>query len=188
MIKVSQGGLDLRRLRGNQGVGQVKELIRLTQLLVVEGAEIAAAFATLHGLHHTDVEALPQVMIAQDRGSLMSAGALAQELGLTAGAITAVVDRLERAGHLARVRDGADRRKVLLRYSPDGRALAEEFFVPLQRRSHAAMHQFTPAELEVARRYLTVTSAAMTSYRRFLAPSPHATQLRAGDPARGSGT
>lgn len=88
------------------------------------------AFAALHGLHHTDGEALARVLVAQERGTPMTAAVLATELGLTSGGITFVVDRLERAGHLNRVRDDTDRRKVLLHYSPGGRALADEFFGP----------------------------------------------------------
>lgn len=147
-----------------------EELVRLTQLLVAEGTKIVGAFAALHGLHHTDVEALTRVLVAQERGAPMTAGALAEELGLTSGAITAVVDRLERAGHVSRVRDAADRRKVLLQYSPEGRALADEFFAPLLQNSGAVMDQFTPEELEVVRRYLAVTGADMAVHRRSLAP------------------
>ena len=145
-----------------------EELVRLTQLLVVEGTKVMAAFAALHGLHQTDVEALTRVMVAQERGEPLTAGALAEELGLTSGAITAVVDRLERAGHVSRVRDGADRRKVLLHFSTEGRALAQEFFVPYGERSHAAMDRFTPEELEVARRYLEAAGAGMAAHRQWL--------------------
>ena len=145
-----------------------EELFRLTQLLVVEGTKVMGAFAARHGLHHTDVEALTRVLVAQQRGTPMTPGGLAEELGLTSGAITAVVDRLERAGHLVRVRDDVDRRKVLLHYSPAGRALADAFFVPLGQHSHSAMDQFTTEELEVARRFLAAAGAAMTAHRQSL--------------------
>ena len=149
-----------------------EELVRLTQLLVVEGTKVVGAFAALHGLHHTDVEALTRVLVAQERGTPLTPGALAEQLGLTSGAITAVVDRLERAGHVSRVRDDADRRKVLLHYSAAGRALAAEFFEPLGQRSATAMDQFSPEELEVVRRYLAVTGAAMAAHRTSLGPPP----------------
>lgn len=145
------------------------ELVRLINLLVVEGTKFTGAFASAHGLHHTDVDALTRVM-AQERGTPMTAGALAQELGLTTGAITSVVDRLERAGHVSRVRDDADRRKVLVHYSAGGRALADEFVDPLTRRIDAVMDQFTSAELDVVRRYLTATSEAIAAHRESLAP------------------
>ena len=146
-----------------------EEVVRLTQLLVVEGTRFMAAFAALHRLHHTDAEALSRVLVAQESGTPMTAGALAAELGLTTGAITAVVDRLERAGHLSRVRDERDRRKVLLRHSSEGRALAEEFFEPVRRRSDVVLDQFSQAELEVGRRYLAATGAAVAAHREVLA-------------------
>lgn len=161
-----------------------EELVRLTHQLVVEGTKFVGAFAALHGLHHTDVEALNRVMVAQAAGTPMTAGALATELGLTSGAITAVVDRLERAGHVSRVRDDADRRKVFLQYGPGGRALADEFIGPLERRSDAVIDQFTPDELDAIRRYLTVTAAAMAAHRESLTPTPANSQAAAGPPGR----
>lgn len=160
--------------------------MRLTQLLVVEGTKVVGAFAALHGLHHTHVEALTRVMVAQERGEPMTAGALAADLGLTSGAITAVVDRLERAGHMSRVHDDADRRKVFLHYSPGGRALAEEFFAPLWRRSDAAMDQFTREELEVARRYIAVAGAGMAAHRQSLAHQGADSPAPVGRPGRAS--
>jgi DNA-binding MarR family transcriptional regulator len=145
------------------------EVVRLTQLLVVEGTKFMAAFAALHRLHHTDAEALTRVLIAQEQGTPVTAGALAEELGLTTGAITGVVDRLERAGHLSRVRDERDRRKVLLQYSSGGRALADEFFIPVKQRTEVVMDHFSPTELEVVRRYLAATGAAVAAHREVLA-------------------
>lgn len=155
------------------------ELVQLTQLLVVEGTKVVGAFANRHGLHPTDVEALTRVLVAEERGTPVTAGALGKDLGLTSGAVTALVDRLERAGHVNRVRDENDRRKVLLRYSERGRALAEEFFAPLGRHTDAAMDQFTAEELEVACRYMAVSSAAMAAVRQSLAPPPADNATRA---------
>lgn len=50
----------------------------------------------------------------------MTAGRLAQLMGLTTGAITGVLDRLERAGIVRREPDPADRRRVIARLVPDG--------------------------------------------------------------------
>ena len=54
----------------------------------------------------------------------------ANTLNLSSGSVTALIDRLERAGHIRRDRDTADRRKVLLHYADQGAALAMEFFRP----------------------------------------------------------
>ena len=44
----------------------------------------------------------------------MAAGELADESGLSPGAITTVLDRIERAGYANRVADPDDRRRVLV--------------------------------------------------------------------------
>ncbi len=61
----------------------------------------------------------------------MTAGRLATESGLTTGAVTSVVDRLERAGYARRARDQADRRKVNVEVTPAFYARAEEIWGPI---------------------------------------------------------
>src|SRR6516164_9446091 len=48
------------------------------------------------------------------RAGPITAGELAQRTGLTTGAITGVIDRLEKAGFVRRVRDPGDRRRVVV--------------------------------------------------------------------------
>lgn len=158
------------------------ELMGLVQLVAAEGAKISESFAGQHGLHHTDADALAWVLIAQERGAFATAGALSTELGLTSGGVTFVVDRLERAGHLRRVRDHQDRRKVLLRPSAGARELAEEFLRPAQQRTEAVMAQFTAAELDTIRRFLTATATSMTEFRQSLADPPAAGPRPSGPP------
>jgi DNA-binding MarR family transcriptional regulator len=64
----------------------------------------------LLGINRTDARCLD---ILDERGR-MSAGDLAEASRLSTGAITAVIDRLERAGYARRVPDPADRRRVLV--------------------------------------------------------------------------
>lgn len=52
----------------------------------------------------------------------LTAGRIAQLSGLSTGAVTGVVDRLERLGYVRRVRDPRDRRKVLVEVTPSERA------------------------------------------------------------------
>jgi DNA-binding MarR family transcriptional regulator len=76
----------------------------------------------LMGINRTDTRCLD---ILEQLGR-MTAGALAQESGLSTGAITAVIDRLEKAGYAQRVADPADRRRVLVELTDKARALASE--------------------------------------------------------------
>lgn len=149
-----------------------RELVRLSQVLVSEGTKLVGAFAAQQGLHPTDVAALTRVLVAEEAGAPLTAGGLAEELALTSGAVTSVVDRLERAGYVVRVRDPGDRRKVLLQYSAAGRSLADEFLVPFSRRSQDVLGTFTAAELDVVRRYLAATGADMAAFRKVLEAGP----------------
>ena len=68
------------------------------------------AIADKIGLSATEFESMDVI----SRNQPISAGELATECGLTTGAITGIVDRLERAGLVRRVNDPKDRRRVLL--------------------------------------------------------------------------
>ncbi len=69
------------------------------------------AVARSGGLNSTDMQTV-SILISQGPAT---PGELAERTGLTAGgAITAVVDRLERAGYITRKRDDADRRRVIV--------------------------------------------------------------------------
>ena len=81
------------------------ELGLLLRWLSIELDAVGTRFADLHGLGRTDVRALVAVMDAARSGSELTAGGLGSAVGLSSASVTALVDRLERAGHLHRVRD-----------------------------------------------------------------------------------
>lgn len=71
---------------------------------------LSQAVADRAGLHPSDLEALDLLV----REGSMPAGRLAERTGLTTGAVTGLVDRLERRGYARRVADPADRRRVII--------------------------------------------------------------------------
>ncbi len=79
----------------------------------------------------------------------MSAGDLARESGLSTGAVTAVIDRLERAGLAQRLADPADRRRVLVELTPETRALIYEFMWPLAELAAKAFASYSEEQLEL---------------------------------------
>lgn len=84
----------------------------------------------------------------------LTAGELATETGLTTGAVTAVIDRLERAGFARRTRDSHDRRRVMVEGT---RRLFEEAMAiwgPMKAEWDAIMAKRTTAELELLRGFL----------------------------------
>lgn len=79
------------------------------------------------GINRSDGKCLD---VLQEREP-MSAGALAEELGLTTGAITTLLDRLEKVGYVTRTRDTVDRRRVLVELTPLARRRIEELYGPI---------------------------------------------------------
>ncbi|MBB6076681.1 DNA-binding MarR family transcriptional regulator [Streptomyces paradoxus] len=131
---------------------------------------IAQEFAQAQGLHLTDMQALIAILDAdsdpEEGGEPMTPGRLRGQLNLTSGAVTACLDRLERAGHIRRVRDAGDRRVVHLHYADAARGLARDYFRPLARSTDAARGRFSPEELEVVVRFLAEMNAELVSLRR----------------------
>jgi DNA-binding MarR family transcriptional regulator len=91
-------------------------------------------------------------MHAEGAGDPLTPGRLGEQIGLSSGATTAAIDRLERSGHLRRTRESGDRRVVHLRYGRPGMVLAAEFFGPLGKRTDDVMVGFTDDELATVRR------------------------------------
>ncbi len=147
-------------------------IVELMQSYSVEAQHVGHAFAQRHGLHPTDLQALIAVMHAEGGGAPLTPGRLGEAIGLSSGATTAVIDRLERAGHLRRTRESSDRRVVHLRYGEAGMALAIEFFGPLGRRSDEVMAGFSDAELRTVRRFLDGMTAALHAHRHEMRDAP----------------
>lgn len=94
------------------------------------------------GVNETDLHCLN---IVENSGGL-SAGELAVESGLTPGAVTGVVDRLERAGLARRVPDPGDRRRVKVEVTPAFYNRAERIWGPMAAEWHATLARLFTAE------------------------------------------
>ncbi|WP_345413607.1 helix-turn-helix domain-containing protein [Pseudonocardia xishanensis] len=130
------------------------ELIRLLQAYATESARLAGEFSAANGLHTTDLHALIAVLNADGRGEPLTAGRLGAHLGLSSGATTALVDRMERHGYVQRVRDTVDRRRVVLTYGEEAARIGREFFGPLGADMDALLTGFTVDELGAVERFL----------------------------------
>jgi len=127
-----------------------------------DSGRLAHAFAALHRLQAPDVRALVAIMSAEGNGTPLTAGQLRDHLGLSSGGTSLVLDRLEQAGHIERVRDHpTDNRVVHLRYTEQGMATGMAFFGPLGERTHAILDEFTAEELSVIERFVTAAAASM---------------------------
>src|SRR3954468_20128918 len=143
-----------------------QQLALLLRRLTVELDAVGQRFAGLHGLNRTDVRALVAIMDAARSGRPMTAGGLGAAVELSSASVTALVDRLERAGHVHRVRDPADRRRVVLEMSESAMVAGGQFFGGLQRALVAAMAGHTDEELAVVRRFLEQVTDVVVQHAR----------------------
>lgn len=103
------------------------------------------AAADLIGVNRTDARCLDIL----DRLGTITAGRLAEESGLTTGAVTAMIDRLEAAGYVRRVRDREDRRRVLVDLTPRARRAGGALYEPLALRWAQFSERLTIEQVEL---------------------------------------
>lgn len=109
-----------------------------------------AALAESLDLNLTTLDAMDWLM----REGPLTAGDLAARLGLTRGAVTGVLDRLESTGHARREHDTADGRS--LRVVPTAASIdtATERLMPLIMQLGARTSRYSPDEMDVIERFL----------------------------------
>ena len=128
-----------------------KELVESTMFLLkrlgfaAKGKSMAAFEAT--GLHPYQFG----VLIALAEGSHETQGAIADSLGYDRGQLVGLLDELDERGLVERKRDPGDRRRQLVRLTPDGKRtlkelralskqLEDDFLEPLDAKDRAALH------------------------------------------------
>ncbi|MGK5551941.1 MarR family winged helix-turn-helix transcriptional regulator [Actinomadura kijaniata] len=106
----------------------------------------ALAGAEAAGLQASEWYAMSQISLA---GGL-TPGELSARTGLTTGATTRLIDRLERAGRVRRVADPGDRRRVVVEPAPDAPDVDIDAIVgPARRRVGEVLERYTPEQREV---------------------------------------
>jgi len=140
------------------------EIVHLLRAVAVELGLHSARFANRNGMHPTDVRALIALLDAERADRDMTTGRLGAELGLNSAGTTALVDRLERLGHVRRVRDQRDRRRVLVEVDRRAVALGQDFFGPLIDRTVELLRGYDERERAAVHTFLTgVREAAATT-------------------------
>ncbi len=118
-----------------------------------EAIMLHQAVADILGLNITDHKCMDFI----DRYGPMPAGKLAELTGLTTGAITGVIDRLEKAGYAKRVRDPKDRRQISVELTPNKELTKklEEVFQPLADGMSKITASYSDKELELFLDFIT---------------------------------
>ena len=112
------------------------------------------------GLNPTDLRGLDWLVDGPK-----SAGEISVGTGLSSAATTDLIDRLERKGFVRRVRDDADRRRVLVEMTADGRNRVGRFYGPLVQEGSALLVDVSDEQLVRMRDWL-VTARELTDRHR----------------------
>jgi len=112
------------------------------------------------GLNPTDLRCLDWLA-----DGAKSAGELSEGTGLSSAATTTLIDRLERKGFVQRVRDPADRRRVLVEMTPDGQKRVGRYYGPIVAEGTVLFAEVTDERLGEMRDWL-VAARELTDRHR----------------------
>jgi DNA-binding MarR family transcriptional regulator len=132
--------------------------VLLNDIVFTLGRELSTQTILFHtaiaerlGLNPTDHKALDLIC----REENMTAGRLAELTRLTTGAVTGIVDRLEKAGYVQRVRPISDRRQVLIQPITENVAKIHDLFESMGQAMMSLSEQYSDRDLAVIHDYLT---------------------------------
>ena len=131
-------------------------------------AELNQHLAAWLRLPGSDATALGQITWAAESGTPLSPAQLSRLLGMTTGATTILLNRLETAGHIRRSRESTDRRRVTLRPAPAAREHARRFVAVAGAEIAATLHAVDPADLRTVAAFLAEISASISAANRRL--------------------
>lgn len=128
-------------------------------------SELGRVFARSHAMHTTDAAAVVEILTAEERGHPLTPARLAERIGLTTGATSILLNRLEEAGHIVRVRGGhTDRRLVTLHSTPAVHASADAFYAPMNGQLHDILAAYSEAELDAIEDVVSQLRSRISAY------------------------
>jgi DNA-binding MarR family transcriptional regulator len=129
----------------------IDNVLRSLRRVNLQGSFFGQTVAVRFGLSESDIETLEALM---DLGAT-TAGRLAELTGLTSGAVTRVIDRLEQSGYVRRVPDPADRRKVIVEVVPEKVAAVQSTLNRVGTAGAEEIGRYTDAQLSLISDFLT---------------------------------
>ena len=135
--------------RGKARAVLLQELEHAMRRSSAQGVLYGQAVASVAGISNSDLECMDILYLA----GRVTAGRLAEVTGLTTGAITGVVDRLEKAGFVRRKRDETDRRKVFITNVPEAAARIARFYDPMHDAMMKVLSSYSEDELRLLLRF-----------------------------------
>lgn len=138
----------------------VGEVLRELRALDTADQFMTQASAAALAIHPTDMHA-GEIL---DRQGPMTVGELARAVGISPGAATALVDRLENAGFARRVHDPVNRRRVLVSPTETGAARSRAVFEPLAASSARVIARYSDVDLRLIRDFLRAIQAVVVEH------------------------
>jgi DNA-binding MarR family transcriptional regulator len=129
----------------------VEGVVRALRRVNFQGSIFGQSVAIRLGLSESDIDALELLI---DTGAA-TAGKLSELMGLTTGAVTRVIDRLEQAGYVRRTTDPGDRRRVVVEVVPERVGTVESLLESLERASAAEVDRYSPEQLALINDFLS---------------------------------
>lgn len=134
----------------------LQQLEQAVRRLCARQAMFSEAVAAHFGLSSTELECLDLIFLR----SQVTPSELSRATGLTSGAMTALLDRMEAAGYVLREPDSQDRRRVLLRVRPAAIKHVAQVQEGLQQAMHALWSRYSVEELELIIDFATRSAEA----------------------------
>ncbi len=131
------------------------ELLTALRRFGLENDRLDAMVARRLGAPLVEFKAMDHL---QEAGAL-TPGQLADRLALTSGAVTALVDRLERLGWVERTPHPSDRRSLIVSKAAGSESAAVKLYGPVARALSAAAGRMSAAERDAAVRFLEDAAA-----------------------------
>lgn len=125
------------------------------RLMSAQSTLLSAAIAERVGLSSSDLECLDLIVMRQGQ---MTPGELASASGLTTGAVTGLLDRLERRGYAKREPDPNDRRKIRIRAVDQQLAEIGQLYAHLQAATTQLWSQFSVQQLKTIHQFLSAST------------------------------
>jgi DNA-binding MarR family transcriptional regulator len=123
----------------------IQNIVDKFREMSLEAVMFHQALADELGLYVTDHKCMDII----HRFGAMPAGRVGEMTGLTTGAITGMIDRLEKAGYVRRTNDPKDRRKTIVEPVRNKKLerKIEVIFTPLHERMHKVLSSYSDNEL-----------------------------------------
>ena len=134
------------------------------------------------GVNRTDLRCLDICLAEAEAGRRLTPKDLAERSGMSPSAITTVLDRLERAGYVTRVRDRVNRRLVLVNLTAVFAERIKDIFAPVAAAGEATAAGYSARELEVLIRFFTEAHERRTAQIADLQDAVGAENASSGEP------